>query len=244
MSSVEYSNWKVADLKAELKAKGLPVSGNKQDLIDRLQTALLDDGDDLLDQDDSMTEEAIQKAEAELQMTKSPTAAKTPRTPAIIASPDTKKAAATPGKENTGPDANTATSPAAKMTPEEVEAKIKARAERFGGFQSDDAKKLARAAKFGITPAGGAAGGGSNKLGSAPAVDMDTLKKRAERFGGSTSNTLKKMEVDEAIKRRQERFGVVDKNEPKPKKISLNAGANSIVMDEKMKARQQRFGLA
>ena len=44
---------------------------------------------------------------------------------------------------------------------------------------------------------------------------MDTLKKRAERFGTSTSNTLKKMEVDEAIKRRQERFGVVDKNEPK-----------------------------
>ena len=133
-----------------------------------------------------MTEEAIQKAEAELQMTKSPTAAKTPRTPAIVTSPDTKKAAATPGKENAGPDANTATSPAAKMTPEEVEAKIKARAERcvcvtlsgacantanifrkyifslcrFGGFQSDDAKKLARAAKFGITPAGGAAGGG------------------------------------------------------------------------------------
>ena len=26
------------------------MSGNKQDLIDRLQTALLDDGDDLLDQ--------------------------------------------------------------------------------------------------------------------------------------------------------------------------------------------------
>ena len=131
-----------------------------------------------------MTEEAIQKAEAELQMTKSPAAAKTPRTPAIITSPDTKKAAATPGKENAGPDANTATSPAAKMTPEEVEAKIKARAERcvcvtdsgacaniynlflvfrFGGFQSDDAKKLARAAKFGITPAGGAAAAGSNR---------------------------------------------------------------------------------
>ena len=57
--------------------------------------------------------------------------------------------------------------------------------------------------------------GGSNKLGSAPAADMDTLKKRAERFGTNTSNSLKKMEVDEAIKRRQERFGVVDKNEPK-----------------------------
>jgi len=52
------------------------------------------------------------------------------------------------------------------------------------------------------------------------------------------------MEVDEAIKRRQERFGVVDKNEPKPKKISLNSGGNSAVLDEKLKARQQRFGLA
>ena len=60
-----------------------------------------------------------------------------------------------------------------------------------------------------------AGGGGSTKIGGAPAADMDTLKKRAERFGTSTSNTLKKMEVDEAIKRRQERFGVVDKNEPK-----------------------------
>lgn len=50
---------------------------------------------------------------------------------------------------------------------------------------------------------------------------MDTLKKRAERFGGSTSNTLKKMEVDEAIKRRQERFGVVDKNEPKVRWIAF-----------------------
>ena len=30
--------------------QGLPVSGNKQDLIERLQSSLLDDGDDLLDQ--------------------------------------------------------------------------------------------------------------------------------------------------------------------------------------------------
>ena len=80
-------------------------------------------------------------------------------------------------------------------------------------------------------------------MGGAPAVDADTLKKRAERFGGSVSSSLKKIEVQEAIKRRQERFGVVEKNEPKPKKVSLNNGSNSVVLDEKMKARQQRFGL-
>ena len=93
-----------------------------------------------------------------------------------------------------------------------MEEKIKSRAERFGGFQSDDAKKLARAAKFGT---GATNGAGSTKIGGAPAADLDTLKKRAERFGTNSSNSLKKMEVDEAIKRRQERFGVVDKNEPK-----------------------------
>ena len=88
---------------------------------------------------------------------------------------------------------------------------------------------------------GGAAAGGNKKLGEAPAVDPDTLKKRAERFGGSVSSSLKNIEVQEAIKRRQERFGVVEKNEPKPKKVSLNKSENSVVLDEKMKARQQRF---
>ena len=32
------------------RLQGLPVSGNKQDLIERLQSSLLDEGDDLLDQ--------------------------------------------------------------------------------------------------------------------------------------------------------------------------------------------------
>ena len=75
-------------------------------------------------------------------------------------------------------------------------------------------------------------------------MDADTLKKRAERFGGSVSSSLKNLEVQEAIKRRQERFGVVEKNEPKPKKVMLNSGGNSVVLDEKMKARQQRFGMS
>ena len=35
------------------------------------------------------------------------------------------------------------------LTPANSQEKIKSRAERFGGFQSDDAKKAARAAKFG-----------------------------------------------------------------------------------------------
>ena len=204
-----------------------------------------------------MTDEAILKAEEELKVTK---AAEVTQPAPTKAAPETKQAAATepaPGKENAGDTTNTV-KVVSKTSAEDVEAKIKARAERFGGMQSDEAKKAARAAKFGT----GAASNGSTKLGGAPSADLDTLKKRAERFGTSTSTSLKKIEVNEAIKRRQERFGVVDKNEPKvslydsllsfvsfsflfqPKKISFNNGANSVVMDEKMKSRAQRFGLA
>ena len=204
-----------------------------------------------------MTDEAILKAEEELKVTK---AAEVTQPAPTKASPETKQAASTepaPGKENAGDTTNTV-KVVSKTSAEDVEAKIKARAERFGGMQSDEAKKAARAAKFGT----GAASNGSTKLGGAPSADLDTLKKRAERFGTSTSTSLKKIEVNEAIKRRQERFGVVDKNEPKvslydsllsfvsfsflfqPKKISFNNGANSVVMDEKMKSRAQRFGLA
>ena len=59
MSSEDYSSWKLVDLKAALKTKGLPVSGNKQDLIDRLQSSLLDDADvdDSFDQNVSITDE-------------------------------------------------------------------------------------------------------------------------------------------------------------------------------------------
>ena len=100
--------------------------------------------------DDSMTDEAIQKAEEDLKVTKSP--AKVVQSPVKAAKatrePDVKEAA--PDKENSGDTTNTTPiKVVSKATVEEVAAKIKARAERFGGYQSDEAKKLVRAAKFG-----------------------------------------------------------------------------------------------
>merc|ERR1712222_193909 len=137
------------------------------------------------------------------------------------------------GKENepTAEKIETQSSP----TKDDVAEKIKSRAERFGGFQSDDAKKAARAAKFGDML--GKQQGGGKITSAGTEVDVDLLKKRADRFGTATSTALKKAEVSEAIKRRQERFGVITADEPKPKKVTLNAGINSVVMDEKMKAR-------
>jgi len=236
---VDYSKMKIAELKAALEAKGLPVVGKKQDLVDRLKASEEDGDDDILDQDDSMTAEAIKLAEEELSKSdavKSPPA-KLKRVP--IASPDKPDAnvdASPKGKENE-PDkvSNPTKVQIPKPTAEDLEAKIKSRAERFGGFQSDEAKKAARAAKFGSML------GKSTAVSQAPALDIDVLKKRAGRFGTAISPALKTAEVSEAIKRRQERFGVVSPDEPKPKMVTLNSGVNSVIMDEKMKKRLERF---
>lgn len=231
---VDYSKMKVAELKEALQSKGLPASGNKADLIERLQTSEAIVEDDILDQDDSMTEEAIKQAEEELK-SQSPTKVK--RAQIGFNKTESKSAESEKGKENEPTDGEIETK--SSPTKDDVAEKIKSRAERFGGFQSDDAKKAARAAKFGDM-LGKQEGGG--KISSACSeVDVDQLKKRADRFGTATSTALKKAEVSEAIKRRQERFGVITADEPKPKKVTLNAGINSVVMDEKMKARMERF---
>jgi len=245
---VDYTKMKVAELKDALKAKDLPTSGSKADLIQRLQTS--EEGeDDLLDQDDSMTEEAIKQAEQELTEATKTTPEKLKRVP--ISSPtkpeDTQGDPLTPkGKENEPAKVVKITPEPEKsksITDDDDQAKIKSRAERFGGFQSEEARKAARLAKYGEMLSKGptpvvAAGG--NVVASSP-EELERLKKRAGRFGTSTSTVLKTAEVSEAIKRRQERFGIVSPDEPKPKKITLNSGVNSVVMDEKMKARIERF---
>jgi len=233
--SVDYSKMKIAELKDALKAKGLPSSGVKADLVERLRASEVED--DILDQDDSMTEEAIKQAEEELK-NQSPTKLK--RTQILSPAKEDAEVKAK-GKENEPTAAVEAEKP--KVASETAADKIKARAERFGGFQGDEAKKAARAAKFGdmlSQSSGESKSGKLSKVGASPA-DLEAIRKRADRFGTATSSVLKKAEVSEAIKRRQERFGVITADEPKPKKVSLNGGQNSVVMDEKMKARMERF---
>merc|ERR1712203_212636 len=164
----------------------------------------------VLDQDDSMTEEAIKQAEEELK-SQSPTKVK--RVPIGLNNTESKSVIESEkGKENE-PKIEAKSSP----TKDDVAEKIKARAERFGGFQSDDAKKAARAAKFGDML--GKQQGGGKTTSAGTELDVDLLKKRTDRFGTATSTALKKAEVSEAIKRRQERFGVITADEPKPKKV-------------------------
>jgi len=238
----DFASMKVADLKSELKAKGLPVTGNKQELVERLQQAesasLLDDD---LDQDEQISDEAIKAAEEELK--KQTTDGASP----------TKKLKTSDDKENKIADTVSPAKITVDATDKEEkedskngmsqEEAILKRKERFGGFQSDDAKKTARAQRFGGVVSDTESGKKSTKIGEAPPVDIDILKKRAERFGATVSPHVKEAEVSEAIKKRQERFGVVPKNEKAAPAVKTNVGTNSVILNEQMQKRKERFNL-
>jgi len=232
----DLTSMSVVELKKALKAKGLTTTGKKQDLIDRLQLAmdsedandLLDDANELLGEDDEDVV-TVSKPAAPKPAEKPKSEAK----PVAVAKPVEPKK---PEEES----ASTEEKPSNIKTMSDSE-RAAARAARFGGTTSaeSEAKKQARAERFGIK---------SGKIGDSPSADLETLKKRAERFGQSSSNAMKKAELDEKIKKRQERFGVVEPEIKKFKKsgvlndVGLNKTLKDKPMDEKMMKRAERFG--
>jgi len=234
----------VVELKKALKAKGLTTTGKKQDLIDRLQLSmateeteeenidndLLEDADVLLGDDNDEVEVAPEAAKVEPKKV----AIKRDNEPTPITF-ETKE----PTESTTDSEANKVVSPA-KNGKTDAE-RAAARAARFGASVdvASDTKKQARAERFGT--------GGSTKIGAAPSVDLDTLKKRAERFGQSSATVMKKAELDEKLKKRQERFGVVtgpEKKKMKKDDILQSVGINQTLKDEKLLKRAERFGVA
>ena len=80
-------------------------------------------------------------------------------------------------------------------------------------------------------------------LGESPNVDLDTLKRRAERFGQSTSTTMQKLELEQKIKERESRFGKVEMSSTEAKRAKITAPNENLLTDEKMKKRAERFGI-
>ncbi|XP_062517686.1 SAP domain-containing ribonucleoprotein-like isoform X2 [Corticium candelabrum] len=101
-----------------------------------------------------------------------------------------------------------------------------ARAKRFGGDISTKDKKVARAIRFGISQAAG----GNTLL-------PDKMKQRAERFGTENkSSSVAQSNVDERIKKRQERFGIVVSS------VKSSASKYKIDNSNKLKRRLEKFG--
>merc|ERR1712223_862406 len=254
---MDLSAMTVTDLKKALKVRGLTTTGVKQDLIERLQLAmatdeadpnndtdLLDDANELLcDGDDEIvvpaptTPAAAKKVAIKRDNTKAVTTTKI-EAPVSTESPtkaDDKKDSSNDNitiKKWT--DAERAAARAARF---EANANVAAAAEL-----TSDTKKQSRAERFGITSTTEKA----TKIGAAPSADLETLKKRAERFGQSSSTVMKKAEMDEKIKKRQERFGVVA-GEPNKKmkksEVLSTVELNKTLKDEKLVKRAERFGI-
>lgn len=284
MPENDISKMKVADLKRELKLRGLQTTGNKIELQERLQTALMDgdlsledtaiSGEDLLE--DVLTDEeekALILPPDENELLKSPSsetalsfspatvAAKSleipspqPKkivlkrknsiTPLTVLEPSTpatipKKTALSANDEN-GSEAKIA-KPDVKPTIVKVSAltleeRLQMRAKKFGIEES----KLKNSNSNSI---GGAGGGNSVKVGGKD-VDpkqIETLKKRAERFGCVVAPAIAEITANERLEKRKQRFGDVSGGVDGDKKSDAQS---KDLYAEKARQRLERFKTA
>lgn len=141
------------------------------------------------------------------------------------------------------------------------------RAKKFGTPIVGDALKIARAERFGIaakatpdkstpdkltpdkpTPDKASSG----KIVNDTTTNVEVLRKRAERFGGSVSTVMNTIENKEKLAKRQERFGANGApiaDSPLPEATKTNTDTNNVVSAkndyaEKAKLRLERFKAA
>jgi len=203
--SIDVASMKAADLKKELKARGLKVTGNKDELQERLMEAL------------EAAEDVDDETEASLLEDGTPVK-KTPNKRVSISSAAPQVKIFKKDEDATEDEEKTPQEKRAERfgMPMSAEAKKAARAARFGIVDPAEAK-AARAARFGIVgkaekkaeeeekKAARAAKFGTGKKVLTPA-DIEQLKARAARFGEISSKTLKKASLLEKKKERAERF--------------------------------------
>ncbi|KAL6259691.1 hypothetical protein P5V15_009606 [Pogonomyrmex californicus] len=232
----ELSKMKVADLRVELKQRGLPTTGNKNELVERLQLAIHGDSalsldettEEILDEDEVLGDEEIEELSSKPDSQEIPEKRKLSiesnntnakkivlnRKPVLeeIKNDQVEK------KENKTVKVLEVTPPEKKiikLSELSTKERLEMRAKKFGMPLSEAAKKEARLARFNSNQ--------NNKSAASIKTPVPTtyevLKKRAERFGSSVSTLMEKAELAERLEKRKARFGEV---KPVENKISKN----------------------
>ncbi|XP_070695570.1 SAP domain-containing ribonucleoprotein [Pempheris klunzingeri] len=207
---IELQKLKLAELRQECEARSLDTKGNKGELIARLQ-AYLEEHEEDVDVDDVLAEDTEDFPK--------------------VASTNTEKA----NKDSESDESPiSADKKVVKITPPATATeRLQKRAERFNIPATAESKKAIRAARFGVPAEATRPSPGAVANSKAP-VNVDQLKKRAERFGMNVSSVSQKLEEDEKMKKRKERFGAL---------TSAGSAGSADVEAKKMK-RAERFGIA
>ncbi|XP_030589284.1 SAP domain-containing ribonucleoprotein isoform X1 [Archocentrus centrarchus] len=208
---IELHKLKLAELRQECDARGLETKGNKGELIARLQAYLdehvLQTTEEDVDVDDVLAEDAADFTKVE---------------------------SSNNVKEDKDSEMTEPEPPAEKKVvkiapPLSASERLQKRAERFNLPASSESKKAIRAARFGLPATSSPSPG---VVADSKAVNVDQLKKRAERFGVNVSSISQKIEEDEKLMKRKERFGIL---------TSAGSVGGEDVEAKKMK-RAERFG--
>jgi len=274
----DISKLKVADLKKELKGRGLSAVGNKTELVERLQLSLqgenslitepdsaAGDSEEIMDEDDVLADEEEEEVLVDISPSPEPKLGKLASAsgngssmaikPAVGSSKkivlNRNVVASTGSSEKENQQQHQTTQAIAdtghhqqhqpqsegkkviKLSAFSMKERLEMRAQKFGVEPSVDAKKEARAARFGISA--------PINTGNTGAASSDVLRKRAERFGLTLSpvsgRNLSKAEINEKLEKRKQRFGIADSTKAKKSSISNST------LEAKKQLRAERFKL-
>ncbi|XP_017760013.1 PREDICTED: SAP domain-containing ribonucleoprotein isoform X2 [Eufriesea mexicana] len=230
----ELSKMKVADLKIELKQRGLLTTGSKNELVERLQLAIHDSAlsldeatEEILDEDAVLGDEEIEELSSKPDSQEGSGRRKLSTESNISAKKIVlnRKPVIEEIKNEQSEEIETDTKTIEIAPPERkiiklselgIKERLEMRAKKFGLPLSEAAKKEARSERFSIDNQ-------NNKSAASVKTPVHTtyevLKKRAERFGTSVSSLMEKAELEARIEKRKARFGEV---KPANKKVFYN----------------------
>jgi len=269
VSTLDISKLKVPDLKKELKSRGLSTTGNKNELIERLQAAmksiegattdciddieedlLNDDDDEHMDEQESLINDDLdsalddlpkapkRKSEEKSEVSSGPpkkvilkrNTSETLAAMAKASKPEEKPLESKVTEEKEDGKGGSEEKKVVKLSELSAKERLEMRAKKFGVIEfSDDAKKVARAERFGAIATNKTSHSGS--IGKEANANIDVLKQRAARFGGSVSSVMSDLEKKDKMEKRKERFGGAEVNG----KTSTEAEAAKIARMERFK---------